>query len=131
MSNNKKSNTKEKSANNSPADFLASSISKSKKVKKEKNQDDEMREKIYSLEKDMIALQNKNIDLTKEIKDNTEYIKVYVKWKRIIAGVKWGVLILIVILGFLSFNYIFDYVKGSIDEVEGQVNNIVELKNSI
>jgi len=122
---------KDKSAKNEAAAFLANSIKNSKNNRINKNTDDEMRDRIYNLETEIIQLQKKNIEISKKIEDNTDYVRTYVKWKRIIAAVKWTLFVLIVILGFLSFNYVFDYIKGTIDEFEGQVNNIVELKNNI
>lgn len=122
---------KPESDKNKAADFLANSIKSSKNNRINKSLGDEMRDKIYNLENEIITLQKKNIEISQKIEDNTKYIRSYVRWKRIIAAIKWGFLVLIVVLGFLSFNYIFDYIKGTINEFEGQVNSIVELKNNL
>ena len=122
---------KPESDKNKAADFLANSIKSSKNNRINKSLGDEMRDKIYNLENEIITLQKKNIEISQKIEDNTKYVRTYVRWKRIIAAIKWGFLALIVVLGFLSFNYIFDYIKGTINEFEGQVNSIVELKNNL
>ncbi len=122
---------KPESDKNKAADFLANSIKSSKNNRINKSLGDEMRDKIYNLENEIIILQKKNIEISQKIEENTNYVRKYVKWKRILAAIKWGLFVLIVILGFLSFNYVFDYIKGTIDEFEGQVNNIVELKNNL
>ncbi len=88
-------------------------------------------EKILKLSEEIKNLEHKNLELGQEILKSSLYIKKYIKMRRIFAGIKWTLLGLILILGFLSMNFIFDYLQDILNSYQGQINQIVEQTNNI
>ena len=84
-----------------------------------------------SLSEEIKRLQEKNFELSQEILASTLYIKRYIRYKRIFAAIKWGLIILIIIFGFLSFNFVFDYLRETIGVYQDQVNQMVEQTNNV
>ncbi len=117
-----------KKTKTSSADFLLSSIENSS----QKRNDEEKKnpEKILAISREILNLQKQNLELSLEIKKLSSYVQRYVKMRRIFAAIKWTFFILIVILGFLSFNFVFDYLQDTISVYQDQVNQIVEQRNN-
>lgn len=86
-------------------------------------------EKSLSVNEEIKKLQERNLELSQEILNATLYVQRYIKHRKIFAGIKWGFLSLIIVFGFLSFNFVFDYLQDTISSYQDQVNQIIDGTN--
>ncbi|MBN2854038.1 hypothetical protein JXK06_00690 [Patescibacteria group bacterium] len=105
-----------------------------KSKKEEGNQDSKIDlevpiDKALNVNEEIKKLQEKNLELSQEILASTLYVQKYIKHRRIFAAIKWAFIILIIIFGFLSFNFVFDYLQDTISSYQDQVNQIVDGAN--
>ncbi len=100
---------------------------KNDKLEKEEAPED----KSLNVNEEIKKLQESNLKLSQEILASTLYIKRYVKYRRTFAAVKWGFIILIVIFGFLSYDFVLDYLQEAISAYQSQVDQIVEQTNNV
>lgn len=96
----------------------------------ENSEKETLEEGVLNVNDEIKKLQEKNLELSREILASTRYIKKYVRHKRIFVAVKWSLVILIVIFGFLSFDFVLDYLQELISSYQNQVNEIVEQTNN-
>ncbi|NCN21986.1 hypothetical protein GW758_03085 [Candidatus Falkowbacteria bacterium] len=99
-------------------------------LKLENSEKETLKENVLSVNDEIKKLQEQNLELSREILASTRYIKKYVRHKRIFIAVKWSLVILIVIFGFLSFDFVLDYLQELIGSYQNQVNQIVEQTNN-
>lgn len=66
--------------------------------------------------------------LNKEIASSTKYLKKYFHFRFIANIIKWVVLVIILIFGFISFNVVFDYLRHNIDIYQDKMNQVVGYK---
>lgn len=96
----------------------------------ENSEKETLEEGVLNVNDEIKKLQEKNLELSQEILVSTRYIKKYVKHRRFFAVVKWAFVILIVIFGFLSFDFVLDYLQDLISNYQSQVDQIVEQTNN-
>ncbi len=123
--------------------FLVFSLIKNLNMKSEKIENNQERgldlenlkketleEGVLNVNDEIKKLQEQNLKLSQEILASTRYIRRYVKYRRFFAIVKWIFIILIIIFGFLSFDFILDYLQDLISNYQSQVDQIVEQTNN-
>lgn len=66
--------------------------------------------------------------LNQQIASSNEYLKRYFRFRLIANLIKWLVLIVVLILGFISLHSVFDYLRQNIDLYENKVNQVVDYK---
>ena len=101
------------------------------KLVSENSESEILAEGTLNLNEEIKKLQERNLELSREILASTRYIKRYVRYKRIFVGVKWSLFLLIVIFGFLSFDFVLDYLQDLISNYQNQVHQIVEQTNNV
>lgn len=107
-----------------------------KKIEKAKSDKNIKKDKDNSsqndLKLDQILQTNKKILETNEkILQNCSYLKNYFRNRSIFLAAKWVLLLIILILGFISFSSIFDYLRDNINLYETRFNQVLEYKEFI
>ena len=96
-------------------------------TKKTEEKNDNNQELLVVLEKINQSNQELLI-LNQKIASSNEYLKRYFHFRFIASIIKWVVLIIILVFGFISFNIVFDYLRNNIDLYQDRVNQVVGYK---
>lgn len=65
------------------------------------------------------------IELNKKIEVSSAYSAKRLRNRRVFITVKWSLLVAVIILGFISYNTIFDYLRKNVNDYENIINNVL------
>lgn len=105
---------------------------KEKKIMKEKLKTDKVGdEKTVDLLQNILKSNQEILQSNKEIAASSSFIKRYIRNRIIITTVKWVLIVIVLVLGFMSLTSVFDYVRENLDYYEDKVGQVLEFKDVI
>ncbi len=103
---------------------------KIEEVKEAKKDNKDLNQDILDTLKDIQKTNKEMLELNKSITDATAFLKKHFKFRIIFNAVKWTLLVIILLIGFLSLSSVFDYLRDNIDHYEGILNQVLEFRES-
>lgn len=76
--------------------------------------------------KEILDKLNELIEINKEIAISSKYSARRLRNRKILLAVKWSLLAAVIILGFISYNTIFEYIRENVNDIEVVMNNFLD-----
>lgn len=78
------------------------------------------------LNKEVLEKLDEIVEQNKKIISSTSYSERRLRNRRIFITIKWSLLVVVVILGLISYKTIFDYTRNNVDNLETYILNLVK-----
>jgi len=98
-------------------------------IKQEVKNDEINNDQNLSILQEILKSNQEILKSNEEIAASSDFLRRYVRNRIIIATVKWVLVIAVLVLGFMSFSSVFDYVRENIDYYENKANQVLEFRD--
>lgn len=85
-------------------------------------------EEILAVLKELKEANQEILKLNNRIAESASYLERYFHLQAIFTGIKWVIIIAILVLGIISLSAVFDYVKDSVSSYSGNLSSFFEAR---